>query len=180
LFGGGGGAFSLVIVGGGGGGGSDYCSQFLFVSLLGCQVIGRNGTYGSAPVTITYCARIDCVSPHVFSGFLPPLVHGLNMGRAGRTYPVKFQLTDPASGAFVSSLGAVQSVSYEPTSCDAFSDDPASALTTTATGGTSLRYDATENQYVYNWATPHTGGCYTLFVTLDSGQVFPADFSLTN
>jgi hypothetical protein len=85
------------------------------------------------------------------TGFVAPINNAplINTGKAGRTYPVKFQVTD-AQGQLVSDLAAVASISYTSTSCTAFGSDESDALDTTATGGAGLRYDTSSNQFVYN------------------------------
>jgi Thrombospondin type 3 repeat len=121
----------------------------------------------------------DACDPYTFGFFRPPVDNPpvVNTGRAGRTYPIKFQIFD-AAGNYVTSLSAVTSIKFKAVSCGAFAGDPSDALETTAAGATELRYDPVENQFVYNWKTPANAGCYELFVTLADGGVHSANFNL--
>jgi hypothetical protein len=100
-----------------------------------------HGATFSLPTTVGYA----------FGGFQAPVDSPptVNTGKAGHTYPVRFQMKD-ANGAFIGALTAVESITYQLASCSAFSNNPSDALEFTAsgTGGTSLRYDSTTNQYI--------------------------------
>jgi hypothetical protein len=98
----------------------------------------------------------DACDSHTFGGFLQPVDNppAINSGRAGRTYPVKFQIRDP-TGTLVTSLAAVSSITYKAVSCGSFSTDPTDALETTATGGTSLRFE--DDQFVLQLEDPELG-----------------------
>jgi hypothetical protein len=45
------------------------------------------------------------------------------------------------------------------------------------TGGTVLRYDTSTNQFVYNWSTPTTPGCYVFTLALTDGTQHQAYFN---
>jgi hypothetical protein len=127
---------------------------------------GATDAAGNAapPVSATYSVRYN------FIGFRSPLVPGQGsysgLFKLGRTIPVKWQLTD-ARGAYISSLATVAALKVSPSGdCAGIADgtpvDPG------ITGNASLRYDAGENQFVFNWDTTGlAAGCYGILLSLD-------------
>jgi hypothetical protein len=71
-------------------------------------------------------------------------------------------------------------ISVAKISCSDISGDATDSIDyASSTGGTTLRYDAATNQYVYNWATPSTkSSCYRLIVTTPDAQQHVALFQL--
>jgi hypothetical protein len=103
----------------------------------------------------------------------PPIV---NTVAAGRTLPVKWQLSD-ADGTYLSDLASFKSLSSVAVQCDTGApvDDVEEVV---AAGGTLFRYDATTSQFIYNWATSSSwkGKCRRLALEVLDGQKREANF----
>jgi MBG domain len=121
------------------------------------------------------------ISPWNLKGFYQPVDMGdvLNTVKNGSTVPVKFELFKSVGGTELTSTGDVSSISAKTVSCTAFTGDPEDAIETVATGGTSLRYDTTGGQFIYNWQTPKKPNtCYNLTMTAKDGSTISAYFKL--
>jgi hypothetical protein len=100
-----------------------------------------------------------------FSGFAAPLNQGLSFV-AGRTVPIKFQLTD-FNKNFITSLSAVTAlqVIYPDSSTHAIS---------------GLRYDSTANQFIANWSTKGlAAGSYSISLSLLDGTTDKVPLTIT-
>jgi len=116
------------------------------------------------------------VKAWTLTGFSQPIdLNGVfNTVKGGSTVPAKFEvfagsteLTDPSLMKF--SAAKIQ--------CTLGGSED--AIETVATGSTSLRYDATAGQFVYNWKTPTGAGtCYKLTMTAKDGSSISANFKL--
>jgi hypothetical protein len=122
-----------------------------------------NYAIGYVPGTLTVTYQ--------WSGFLPPMLASpqQTVFNAGRTVPVKFQLTN-ASGAIVQASSLPTFAVSSPQSCSSGSVD---AVGTTATGDTSntFRWDSTGQQYIFNYQSSGSaaGMCQTITATLADG-----------
>ena len=101
----------------------------------------------------------------------------VNTVKNGSTVPIKFELFSGTTE--LTSTSAVSSVTAKTVSCTNFAGDTEDPIETVATGGTSLRYDATGGQFVYNWQTPKKPTtCYSLTMTAADGSTLTAYFKL--
>ncbi|UZX04997.1 hypothetical protein F8G81_22145 [Arthrobacter sp. CDRTa11] len=153
--------------------------------LASCVVTGYETKVGNHVLTATAtdlagntatATQRYSVLAWTLKGFYQPVdMNGvLNTVKGGSTVPAKFEvfagdteITDPSNMAF--SMARITCSLALP------QDD----IETTATGSTSLRYDATAGQFVYNWKTPTGAGtCYQLTMRTPDGSSISANFKL--
>jgi hypothetical protein len=119
-----------------------------------------------------------------WDGFLQPIndtAHQVGTStsifKAGSTVPVKFQLKNSV-GAVVQSMGTPAWLTpVKGTATSAPVDE--SIYTASTDSGSDYRYDATAQQYIYNWKAPSTSGnYYRIGVTFDDGQTYYVNIGL--
>jgi hypothetical protein len=149
-----------------------------------CNVTGYGTTVGSHTLTATAEdnagnqgseTRTYTVLAWTLKGFYQPtdMSGVVNTVKGGSTVPLKFEIF--AGSAELTSTADVKSLVANKIACDAgANEDP---VEVTATGGTSLRYDTTGGQFIYNWQTPKpTGICYRVTMTTQDGSSLAAVF----
>ncbi|MDP9397075.1 MAG: PxKF domain-containing protein [Actinomycetota bacterium] len=149
-----------------------------------CEVTGYSTAVGTHTLTATAtdnagrtasATRSYTVAPYTIKGFYQPVdMSGVvNTARPAAPVPLKFEvfrnateLTDPAT---------VKSVTYSKVvvASTAGQDE----IETFSSGATSLRYDTTAGQFVYNWKTP-AAGSYKLTLITQDGSMISAVFKL--
>ncbi len=114
-----------------------------------------------------------------FTGFLQPIndtAHTTDQNysifKAGSTVPAKFQLKD-ASGKVIQASTAPEWLTPRQGVGTAMPVDE-TAYTATATTGGLYKWDATAQQYIYNWSTKGltVGAFYRIYARFDDGQAY--------
>ncbi len=109
-------------------------------------------------------------------GFYQPVDNPdvINVIKAGSTIPLKFEVFT-ASGVELTDTSIVrQPLKAQKISCNNISNGSTDEVELTATGGTSLRYDPVEGQFIYNWKTPNQPGtCWKVTIsTIDGSSIY--------
>ena len=145
--------------------------------LQSCVVTGYKTTVGTHTLTATATDKVGntatktlsyTVKPYSFSGFYQPVdMNGVyNTVKGGSTVPLKFELFKGAT-----ELTDTTGITLQATKVTCASGATIDDIEVVATGGTSLRYDSTGGQYIYNWKTPTGAGtCYKVTVTASDGS----------
>jgi hypothetical protein len=148
----------------------------------GCVVSGHSNLVGTHKLTATATDKSGntatkeityTVKAWTTKGFYQPVDMGgvVNTVKGGSTVPLKFELF-----AGTTELTDTSAIKFTATKTDCAPGATEDAIEVTATGGTSLRYDSTGGQFIYNWKTPTGAGCYTVTMTANDGSKITAYF----
>jgi len=152
-----------------------------------CEVTGGGTTVGTKSYVATaydnagnsdQATRSYTVLAWTLMGFYQPvdMPTTWNTVKGGSTVPFKFNVF--AGTTELTSVASVVGFTATPVTCPGASV-AMDAIEVIATGGTSLRYDGTGGQFVYNWQTPKKpGACYRITMTTQDGSTLTANFVL--
>ncbi|MDP9476219.1 MAG: thrombospondin type 3 repeat-containing protein [Actinomycetota bacterium] len=164
--------------------------------LKSCAVTGYSTAVGTHTLTATAtdnagrtatATRTYTVAAWTLKGFYSPVDYGTitnntgsvwNTVKGGSTVPLKFEVFNTVSGTELTNTDIVnQPLKTTKISCTTGASDE---IELTSTGSTSLRYDSTSGQFIYNWQTPKAPGtCYGVSATMMDGSSIPiAKFQL--
>jgi len=151
------------------------CSVSGYSNAVGSQTVTASATDNagnSASASATYT-----VLAWTLTGFYQPVnMDALNTVKGGSTVPLKFEVF--AGDTELTDINVVQSFTTKKVTCGAVNgtEDPVDIV---STGGTSLRYDFTDGQFIQNWKTPkEPGQCYVVTMTTQDGLFLSANFKL--
>ncbi|HLB10504.1 MAG TPA: MBG domain-containing protein, partial [Gemmatimonadaceae bacterium] len=148
------------------------------------------GSYSNAPqgllstnYAITFVPGQLTIQAWTLAGFYQPVdmsTGGMvyNTVKGGSTVPLKFNIyqATQANTNERTDVAAVKAFSATPYVCTASATDEIEIVTT---GGTTLRYDVTGQQFIQNWLTPKSPGtCYQVTMTTLDGSKLTAFFKL--
>ncbi len=111
-------------------------------------------------------------------GFFSPvdMPNVWNTVKGGSTVPFKFKVF--AGTTELTNISAIKDFTALAIACPV-SSYTADAIDVLSTGGTSLRYDTTGGQFIYNWQTPKKpGSCYKITMTTADESFLSAWFIL--
>lgn len=147
------------------------------VSIFTYSATATDKAGNSTTVTGTYTVK------YRFDGFLQPIndtAHQIGTStsvfKGGSTVPVKFQLKN-ASGSAIQSVTAPRWLTPVKGSAMSAPVDE-SVYSASPDSGSTYRYDATAQQYIYNWKTGSGGNYWRIGVTLDDGQSYYINIGL--
>lgn len=153
-----------------------------------CTVNTPDPTVGTHTLTATAtdaagntatAKRSYTVLAWTLKGFFQPVdMNGvINTVKAGSTVPLKFQIFSGSTE--LTNVSAVKSFTTKTISCSSVTTALTDDVEVTSTGGTSLRYDSTGDQFIQNWQTPKAAGtCYQATMTAQDGSSISALFKL--
>jgi hypothetical protein len=110
-------------------------------------------------------------------GFYPPVDMGIhNTMKGGQTVPLKFEIFQTISGNELTDTSVLKTFTQK---VNCTTSGGVDAIEDYATGSTTLRYDTTSGQFIFNWKTPKgPGTCYRVTMTTQDGSSISADFTL--